>query len=248
MRFRRSDAIALASLPLGLLAFWARGVVFPTVCLCMAVAIVVYVIAGHDEVAWKHRIAICSLVLIVAVGMVVYLYRSNLAWALQQQSAPLISATLPSPVSSNCPIPKGAVALYLGNTVSVGPKCSHGVFRVGQEDVFVLDRDASGLLISFAVFDDRGNVVARLEGNALVAINPASHVARPNSSNLIVFDDRDTKVLDVQFLNPQSIKITGMLRYPGREPIVITEKYLGIQGSISPPLCGTGTDVDFLFN
>ena len=193
MRFRRSDAIALASLPLALLAFWPRGIVFPTVCLCMAGAIVVYVIGGHDEVAWKHRIAVCSLVFIVAVGMVVYLYRVNLAWTLQQQSAPLIAATLPSPVSSNCPIPKGAVALYLGNTVSVVIKFPHAVFRVHGEDVLTLDRDASGLLISFTAVDEGGNIVSRLNGNLFTAINPASHVERPNKSNLIVFDDRDTK-------------------------------------------------------
>jgi hypothetical protein len=248
MRFRRSDAIALASLPLALLAFWARGVVFPTVCLCMAVAIVVYVIADHGEVAWKHRIAICSLVLIVAVAMVVYLYRSNLAWALQQQSAPLIAATLPSPVSSNCPIPKGAVALYLGNAVSVVTKFPHVVFRVHGEDVLAVDRDAFGLLINFTAFDEGGNIVSRLNRNVFTAINPASHVERPNKSNLIVFDDRDSKVLDVQFLNPQAIKVTGILRYQGAEPIVITEKYLGIGGAISPPACRSGTEADFQVN
>jgi len=246
MRFRRSDAIALASLPLAVLAFWAGGVVFPAVCFCMAGAIVVYVIAGHDEVAWKHRIAVCSLVFIVAVGMVVYLYRVNRARALQQQSAPLIAATLPSPVSSNCPIPKGAVALYLGNTVSVVTEFPHVVFRVHGENVLALDRDASGLLISFTAFDDGGNILSRLNRNVFIAISAASYLERPSPSNLIVFDDRDTKVLDVQFLNPQAIKITGILRYPAAEPVVIGEKYLGIEGSILTPACRSGTGADFV--
>jgi len=246
MRFRQSDAIALASLPLAVLAFSVRGAVFPTVCLCMAGAIVVYAIAGHDEVAWKHRIAVCSLVFIVAVAMVVHLYRVNLAWALQQQSAPLIAATLPSPVSSNCPIPKGAVALYLGNTVSVVTEFPHVVLRVHGEDVFILDRDASGLVISFTAFDDGGNVVSRLNRNAFTAINRASYVERLSTSNLIVFDNRDTKVLDVQFLNPQAVKITGILRYPGADPIVISEKFLGVGGSISPPACRSGTGAEFV--
>jgi len=222
MRFRQSDAIALASLPLAVLAFSVRGAVFPTVYLCMAGAIVVYAIAGHDEVAWKHRIAVCSLVFIVAVAMVVHCTLWN--WA----------------------IAKGAVAQYLGNTVSVVTEFPHVVLRVHGEDVFILDRDASGLVISFTAFDDGGNVVSRLNRNAFTAINRASYVERLSTSNLIVFDNRDTKVLDVQFLNPQAVKITGILRYPGADPIVISEKFLGVGGSISPPACRSGTGAEFV--
>jgi hypothetical protein len=78
-------------------------------------------------------------------------------------------------------------------------------------------------------------------------MNPTSHVERPSRSNLIVFDERGTKVLDVQFLNPQAVKITGLLRYPGIDPVVITEKYLGTGGSISPPACRSGAEVEFSF-
>src|SRR5215471_19910528 len=198
MPIRTPDAIALLAIPLVVVAFKVEGAILPTLCLCMAGAIVVYVIAGHEEVAWNHRIAVCSIIFLVALGMVVYLYRLNLARELKEQATPLIAATLPSPVSSNCPIPRGAVALYLGNSVSVVTNFPHVVFRVHGEDVFVLDRDSSDLLISFRVFDDRGHAVARLERNTFVATNSASHVKRPSPSSLIVFDDRDTKVLDVQ--------------------------------------------------
>jgi hypothetical protein len=248
MRFRQLDAIALAAVPLVVAAFWAGGAILPTICLCLAGAIVVHVIAGHGELAWGPRLAASTLVFAVAVGMVVYLYRVNLAKELKPQVAPLVAAALPSPVSSNCPIPKGAVALYLGNAVSVVTEFPHTVFRVHGEDVFVLDRDASGLLVTFAAFDDGGKVVGRLNRNVFTAINPTSHVERPSASNLIVLDDRETKVLDVQFLNPQAIKITGTLRYPGVDPIVITEKYLGMGGSIVRPACRSGAEVDLLFN
>jgi len=180
------------------------------------------------------------------LAVVSYLYRVNLARELKAQAAPLVAAALPPPVSSNCPIPKGAVALYLGNTVSVITAFPHVVFRVHGDDVFVIERDSSGVLVSFRVFDDVGNAVARLERNTFAAMNSASHVERPSRSNLIVFDDQGTKVLDVQFLNPQAIKITGILRYPGVDPIVISEKYLGIGGAISPPACRSGREVDFV--
>src|SRR5258708_9034976 len=128
MPSRPPDAIALLAIPLVLVAFWTGGVVFPTICLCLALAAVVYVIAGHDELSRRRRVAICALVTAVDVAMLPYLYKNNLAEELRRQSAPLVAATLPSPVSSNCPIPKGAVALYLGNTVSVVTEFPHVVF------------------------------------------------------------------------------------------------------------------------
>jgi hypothetical protein len=173
------------------------------------------------------------------------LYRVNVAQELKEQVAPLIAATLPPPVSSNCPIPKNAVALYLGNRVSVITAFPHVVFTVHGDDVLRLDRDSSDLLISFRVFDDRGNPVARLDRNTFVTTNSAAHVERPDASHLLVFDDRGTQVLDVQFLNPQAIKMTGILRYPGADPIVISEKYSGQGGSIMPQSCSTDTEPDF---
>lgn len=248
MRFKRSDAVALVAIPLVVAAFKVEGAILPTICLCLAAGVIVLTVAGHEELAWNQRVAICSLVIVLDFVAIVCLYRVNLAEELRQQVAPLVAAALPPPVSSNCPIPRGAVALYLGNTVSVITAFPHVVFRVHGEDVFVLDRNSSGLLISFTAFDDQGSVVGRLEGNAFAATNPASHVERPSASNVIVFDDRNSKVLDVQFLNPQAIKVTGILRYPKVEPIVISEKYLGIGGSISPPACRSGAEVEFLFN
>jgi hypothetical protein len=246
MRFRRSDAVALIAVPLVLVAFTVESAVLPIICVCVAGAVIVYAIAGHYELSWQRRVSVCGLAAVLDLAVVSYLYKVNLATELKQQVAPLVAAMLPPPVSSNCPIPKGAVALYLGNTISVITAFPHVVFKVHGADVFVIDRGSSGVLVSFRVFDDVGNAVARLERNTFKAMNSASHVERLSASNLTVYDDRNTKVLDVQFLNPQAIKITGTLRYPGVDPIVISEKYLGIGGAISPPACRSGREADFV--
>jgi hypothetical protein len=245
MRFRPSDAVAFAAPPLVVVAFVAGGTIFPTVCLCLAGAAVVFAIASRGELAWQRKFALYAVAVIVDVALLSYLYKVNLAKELRQRSAPLVAATLPPPVSSNCPIPKGAVALYLGNITSVVTAFPHVVFKVRGDDVLVIDRDSSGLLVSFVVFDDGGNLVARLDNNRLIARNPASRVERPDASHLSVFDAQDTEVLGVQFLNPQAVRITGILRYPQVDPIVIREKYLGTSGSISPPACKTGPGADF---
>jgi hypothetical protein len=245
MRFRPSDAIAFAAAPLVVVAFVAGGTIFPTISLCLAGAAVVFAVASRGELAWQRRFALYAVAVILDVALLSYLFKVNLAKELRQRSAPLIAATLPPPVSSNCPIPKGAVALYLGNITSVVTAFPHVVFKVRGDDVLVIGRDSSGLLVTFVVFDDGGNLVARLEKNRLIARNPASRVERPNTSNLSVFDAQDTEVLGVQFLNPQAVRITGILRYPQVDPIVIREKYLGTSGSISPPACKTGPGADF---
>ncbi len=121
----------------------------------------------------------------------------------------------------------------------------HVVFTAHGNVVLRIDRAASDLLISFRVFNDRGILVARLDRNTFAAENSASHVERPDASHLIVFDDRGTQVLDVQFLNPQAIKMTGILRYPGIDPIIVSEKFAGRGGSIMPQSCSTGTEPDF---
>ena len=245
MRFKPSDAIAFAAAPLVVVAFAVGGAIFPTICLCLAGAAVVFAIASRGELAWQRKFALYAVAIIVDVALLSYLYKVNLAKELRQRSAPLVAATLPPPVSSNCPIPKGAVALYLGNITSVVTAFPHVVFKARGDDVLVIDRDSSGLLVTFAVFDDGGNLVARLDNNRFIARNPASRVERPNTSNLLVFDAQDNEVLGVQFLNPQAVRITGILRYPQVDPIVIREKYLGTSGSISPPACKTGTGADF---
>lgn len=229
-------------------AIASGGTFFPTICLSLACAAVVFVIAGHDELVWQRKAALCALATAIDVALLTYLYKVNLAIERKQRSAPLVAAALPPPVSSNCPIPKGALALYLGNITSVVTAFPHVIFRVRGDDVLVVNRDSTGLFITFTVFDDRGNLVARLENNTFIASHPAARTERPSRSNLLVFDGQDTKVLDVQFLNPQAVRITGTLRYPRVDPIVISEKYLGTAGSISPPACRTETSADFSFD
>src|SRR5438309_10773985 len=178
MRFRRSDAVALILVPLVVVAVTVGSEILPIICLCLG-ALIVYAIAGHHELLWQRRVAVCGVAAVLDLAVASYLYRVNLATELKQQVAPLIAATLPSPVSSNCPIPKGAVALYLGNTVSVVTEFPHVVFRVHSENVLALDRDASGLLISFTAFDDGGNILSRLNRNVFIAISAASYLERP---------------------------------------------------------------------
>src|SRR5438309_10684950 len=113
MRFRRGDAIAIGAIPLVVVAFTVGSAILPIIFLCLAGAVIVYAVAGHHELSWQQRAAVCGLAAVLDLAVVSYLYKVNLAMELTQQVAPLVAAALPPPVSSNCPIPKGTVALYL---------------------------------------------------------------------------------------------------------------------------------------
>jgi len=245
MRFEQRDALALLAVPMIVAAFKAGNAVFATLCLCLAGTILVFAIARHEELPWQRRFAVGACVFVVDLAALFYLYRVNTARELKEQVAPLIAASLPQPVSSNCPIPRNAVALYLGNRVSVITEFPHVVFRVRGDEALRIDRTSTDLLMTFLVFNDSGVLVARLDKNTFVAKNPTAHVERPDASHLLVFDDRGTQVLDVQFLNPQAIKMTGILRYPGVDPVIIGDKFAGKGGSIMPQACSTGTEPDF---
>jgi hypothetical protein len=244
MRFEQRDAIALFAVALIVAAFKTGNALLATLCLCLGGAILVFLLVRHDEVPWKHRLAGSALVLVAYLVTLFYLYRANVAQELREQVAPLIAASLPPPISS-CPIPKNAVGLFLGNRVSVITAFPHVVFKARGFEALRIDRVSSDLLITFRVFDDSGSLVARLDRNTFTTKNSAARVERPDASHLLVFDDRGTQVLDVQFLNPQAIKVTGILRYPLVDPIVIGEKYSGKGGSIMPQSCDTGTEPDF---
>jgi hypothetical protein len=244
MRFEQRDAVALLAVALIVAAFKVGNALLATLCLCLGGAILVFLLVRHDELPWKHRLAGSALVLVAYLVTLFYLYRVNVAQELREQVAPLVAASLPPPISS-CPIPKNAVGLFLGNRVSVITAFPHVVFKAHGVEALRIDRVSSDLLITLHVFDDGGALVARLDRNTFTTKNSTAHVERPDASHLLVFDDRGTQVLDVQFLNPQAIKMTGILRYPGVDPIVISEKYSGKGGSIMPQSCSTGTEPDF---
>jgi hypothetical protein len=244
MRFEQRDAVALLAVALIVAAFKAGNALLETLCLCLAGAILVFLLVRHEELPWKHRFAGSGLVLVAYLVTLFYLYRANVAQELREQVAPLVAASLPPPISS-CPIPKSAVGLFLGNRVSVITAFPHVVFKAHGVEALRIDRVSSDLLITFRVFNDSGALVARLDRNTFTTKNSAAHLERPDASHLLIFDDGGNQVLDVQFLNPQAIKMTGTLRYPGVDPIVISDKYSGQHGSIMPQSCNAATEPDF---
>jgi hypothetical protein len=103
---------------------------------------------------------------------------------------------------------------------------------MGGEEMLAIDRDpkTKNLVVSMLrVFDDRGNIIARIDTNGFWVAN-TSRKKRPDESTLVVFDHNDIEVLNIKFLNPSAIKILGTFRKDRYPPIIIAESWTEVRG------------------
>ncbi len=195
-----------------LVIFTFAGMVF----LCIGVWV-------HKEFSLSTR----SLGMALVVVVVGYVGNAQFLGIAQKElaasSGTLKSAGIPSPLS-RCPVKAGAFTIYAGNQVSWATQFPHIVFQYAGIDLVVLDKDSTGnVAVTGKIFDDRGNLVARLDRNQYISTNYAGYFKRPDASRLAVFDNHGDPVLEVQLLNDNAIRLQGTLRVPGRKPITITQ-------------------------
>jgi hypothetical protein len=93
----------------------------------------------------------------------------------------------------------------------------HTVLMTGEIKVLQLDRLPSGNLMPILdVIGQDGTILARFDRDGYVL---GSHlvIKRPDKSTLIVVDKYGEEAIDIQYLNPHAIKISGHLFDKGQE-------------------------------
>ncbi|MGB2632906.1 MAG: hypothetical protein WAM58_03110 [Candidatus Acidiferrum sp.] len=142
-------------------------------------------------------------------------------------------------ICSKFPIPPGALKLYFGEG-SLGYTMSDEVtvLTIKGQDLLSLRRTDKGLAINAKTFSDDGNIIAEIVDNRFY-INPNNffRMDRPNNHSLIVYDLHDRKVLDIDYVNPHSVKVLGIFQVPGVPPIIFGNGGLSVTGAGG----GTGT-------
>ncbi len=149
--------------------------------------------------------------------------RIDLTEALQGLLRPAHEPDPPNPCGS-FPIPREALKIYLGNSVAWTSASEHTVLEMGGADILALRRAIKGLALSAKVYDKDGRVVAQIVDNHFY-INPENffRVETPDEHSLVVYDQHATKVLDVRYLNPSSVRVLGVFYYPRTLPVRIAE-------------------------
>ena len=169
----------------------------------------------------------------------------------QEMSGLLLPANDPSPdnVCDHGPfqIPSGMMFILLGNSASFTNRFPHSVIVVKGEPVLTLNQKGDQLAVSAKIFSADGKIVAEIIDNEF-SINPNNYFRkeRPDKSTLVVYDQEGKKVLDVRFINPNTIRFLGILNYPQlQRPLVISQT----EGLFSNTICsGLAGRADFAIN
>lgn len=119
-------------------------------------------------------------------------------------------------VKSNQPIddwketPKGAMRIYLGNAMTWTKSFPYFVFTQGHDDLMFLEReDSGGVLFTGKFFDANGRVACWIDKNVDQQIRPERWVVKKFADRIEVFNDETKMFANVEYLNPNAIRITG---------------------------------------
>lgn len=136
---------------------------------------------------------------------------------------PAHRATPPSP-DPDCPIAdgikNGAILVYFGNMVGWSSHYPLVLVSVQGRDLLTVDRDKQGhLLFSGVVFNEHDDAVVAIKKNKFTASDEAFEVeeSSDHSSLAVTVKHLDETVLDIEYLNAHTLRISGHFRYSGAD-------------------------------
>jgi hypothetical protein len=145
------------------------------------------------------------------LGYLVWLdYRATLMLARNEGTLEPGNWDAPIHPNQQVNLPPTAIKVFLGPVLASSDKFPSPIIRVRGEPLFVVDRQKNSHLriTLLKVFDTRNDIIARIDDTGFW-VSPGSRKSRPDKSTLIVFDNRDTEVLNVRYLNKTTLSILG---------------------------------------
>lgn len=138
------------------------------------------------------------------------------------------------------PPPPESMKIFLGNTSATWTTGDQtAALRFGKQEVLSVRRTAKGMAVSAAVFSADGRAVAQIIDNHFY-INPNNSFRseRSDPSSLVVYDQKAQEVLRIRYLNPLSVKITGIFYSPKGQLILVKEDEILINRNTFRHICG----------
>jgi len=198
------------------------------------VAVAIYwVLATQQNTAWSVFIPIVA-ALIVVPGVILSLqWLSNIEI---QLSTRLFPGNDPTPVIQNLrkPIPENALKVFYGRNVAWATKMPLTILNMAGDKMIEVNRNVARdelVVSSLKIFDDRNNIIARMDADDGFWVENSTRKKRPDKSTLKVYDHTDKEVLSLRFLNRSTVSITGVFRH-GRvaRPVIITPDFMDASG------------------
>lgn len=192
--------------------FLAARILFVLAAL-VAAAVTVYWLCSEDHLTAPNLIVgalIGAAAIVLLVGALKWTdYRED------RTLTKLLPGNKPMPTMPvGCEAPLDAIAVFFGSNVSWSTGSSFTPLRMGGVEMIAVEKEQQkqGLLITvLRVFDDQGNIIARIDPDGFWTA-PSVFKKKLNRSTLIVNDRKDEEVLKIEFINQRAIKIEGVFR------------------------------------
>ena len=144
--------------------------------------------------------------------------------------------------------PEGAFTLTLGNAALWFRDFPHTVVTVGGEPQFTIDRTKDGSIAVDTRIDVGTQELGRLQGVTLRdESNGQLHLTRPSGSQVMVSTADRTPILQVDYINDHSLRVTGHLAFGGHDFILLPDGFVLDKKSAGATCLGGGKKVDFAF-
>jgi hypothetical protein len=161
-------------------------------------------------------IVMAALVFLCACALI---HGTSVRKRLQAYSDYLVAGDTPTPDNVCEAIPKGALRILLGPMAAWATSFPSNVIVIDGDTILKINRSADGRIsLSTDIYDKNHDIIAEIKDNHYDVDSSAFKVVRDNLSDLSVFIRHDKEqVLDVRYLNPTTISISGVFRSKSSE-------------------------------
>jgi hypothetical protein len=223
-RFRpkAADILAAAALPLAVAALVIENTKVVLACVIASGVVACVPAYVHAEIRKFYRLAYCICVAAVCGVLLMVVQHEHEARELEKNAGVLYPGNVPRPpVSCPAPIDPSDFMVLLGDNAYLGKNFPRTLLSLRGEEIIVADQTPEGALTlrALRVFDSKNEIIARIDERGFW-IHPNSRKLRPDRSTLIVYDSDDRQVLNLRFLNPTTISITGLFRSRGSAVLI----------------------------
>jgi hypothetical protein len=161
----------------------------------------------------------------------------------------LTPAELPTPVDNECfkmSVPPNATTVLLGQSGAVALRYPFVVLRIDGTDIMTIQKTKKGMLISANLFDSRGHLAAQIVDNHFfINARGAFHIETTPDHHTLKISEGDTTLIDIQFLNPTTVRVLGTLYGPRGTHLDVSPGEMTVNGNRFIGVCAAASRVGF---
>ena len=145
--------------------------------------------------------------------------------------------SLPAPLNNYCvqsapslSLPADAAKVLLGASGSIALSYPFVALQVNKADIITLQRTRQGMLVSANLYDSQGKLAARIiDNHFFVNVRDALRLDHSDPHSLRILDG-DTTLVDIQFMNPTTLRVLGTLYGPLGTHLDVSQDEMKVKG------------------